>query len=63
MPQAYKPLSTYVLNEATHASLGNATATEYLDSIPCGVLRGASGMHLQQTNWTSKLLRLLLIRL
>lgn len=54
---------TYVLDEATHASLGDATTTEDLDGVCGSELCRSRAVRLEECNRASKLRRLLLIRL
>ncbi len=54
---------TYVLNEATHAGLRDATPSEDLDSVRRGELCTARTVRLQERYLTSQLARLLLVRL
>lgn len=52
-----------MLNEAPHACPSNTTSTEDLDSVTCCVLCRLSRIHLEQGDWASKVLGLLLVRL
>jgi hypothetical protein len=52
-----------MLDEAAHARPRNSTPTENLYCIPRRVLGSLRGVHLQQGNWTGKVLCLLFVRL
>ena len=54
---------THMLDETTHASLGDTTTAENLDSITSSILRTSRGVHLQETNRSCKVLSLLLVGL
>ena len=54
-------LDTYILDDATHASLSDSPASENLHRILCCFLSSARSIHLQERNLTRKLVRLLLV--